>query len=335
MAGFLDTLNSMFGGGAQQTPPFAPPMADPNTFQDPLEGMSFIRRMGIGLGGIDSVNNFRQQQFDMQQSTLKQNALRDIAAKMENGELDQKSALIEYARRTGDYSKMFQADTTPSAIREYEYVNRLSPEEQALYFKNKRASQIIDRGDAQLVLDPVTGKPGQVIAKGVSPDQQPELKGEQARAAAEAQAAVERDTTAQKKTTAADDTLNTIAEAEKYLNDATGSYGGAAKTFVTSRVLGESTDASKANAQLKVISGKLVSAMPRMEGPQSDKDVQLYKEMAANIADPSIPAEDKKAALDALKGLQAKYASQNQPAPATPAKKTTGGGPKVIDFGAL
>ena len=61
-------------------------------------------------------------------------------------------------------------------------------------------------------------------------------------------------------------------------------------------------------AQLKVLGGSLVSKMPKMSGPQSDKDVMLYKEMAGRIGDPTVPTSQKEAALQTIYDLNAKYA---------------------------
>ena len=41
-----------------------------------------------------------------------------------------------------------------------------------------------------------------------------------------------------------------------------------------------------------------------MSGPQSDKDVLLYKQMAGQIGDPTIPAATKKAALSTIREIQ-------------------------------
>ena len=48
--------------------------------------------------------------------------------------------------------------------------------------------------------------------------------------------------------------------------------------------------------------------MPKMSGPQSDKDVLLYKEMAGRIGDPTVPASQKIAAMNSINQLQSKYA---------------------------
>jgi hypothetical protein len=65
--------------------------------------------------------------------------------------------------------------------------------------------------------------------------------------------------------------------------------------------------------------------MPRMEGPQSDKDVQLYKEMAGQIADPWIPKARKMAAVQTIDEIQSRYLGQSTPVQQT-APSVSGGG---------
>jgi hypothetical protein len=72
-------------------------------------------------------------------------------------------------------------------------------------------------------------------------------------------------------------------------------------------VIGIDSDANKADAQLAVIQGALVSKMPKMSGPQSDKDVLLYREMAGEIANPNISAQARKAAAETVRGIQKAY----------------------------
>lgn len=67
--------------------------------------------------------------------------------------------------------------------------------------------------------------------------------------------------------------------------------------------------------QLRAISGQLVAKMPRMEGPQSDRDVQLYTQMAGQIGDSTIPVARRLQALKTVEGIITKYApQQNAPA---------------------
>lgn len=102
--------------------------------------------------------------------------------------------------------------------------------------------------------------------------------------------------------------LTIINEAEKLVEKSTGSYLGAA-VDQGARVFGGSTEGADASAQLQALEGALMLNQPRMEGPQSDKDTALYKQMAAKIGDPTVPNGQKKAALAVVKRLHQKYAA--------------------------
>lgn len=106
----------------------------------------------------------------------------------------------------------------------------------------------------------------------------------------------------------ANDAIALIAQAKKIIPNATGSYFGAG-IDQAARVIGQSTVGDDAAAQLKALQGALVSKMPKMSGPQSDKDVQLYREMAGEIGDPTIPSSRKLAALQTIESIQNRYAS--------------------------
>lgn len=105
----------------------------------------------------------------------------------------------------------------------------------------------------------------------------------------------------------ATDAIAIIEEAEKLLPKATGSYLGVGLD-AAAQAFGSSTKGAQAAAQLKVLSGALVSKMPKMSGPQSDKDVALYREMAAQLGDATLPVATRTAALGTLRQLQEKYA---------------------------
>lgn len=102
------------------------------------------------------------------------------------------------------------------------------------------------------------------------------------------------------------DIFSILNEARPLMDKTTGSYAGvaldkAAQTF------GVATEGAKASAQLKALEGALVSKMPKMSGPQSDKDVLLYKQMAGQIGDPTIPVEQRRAAMSTIENLNIKY----------------------------
>lgn len=103
------------------------------------------------------------------------------------------------------------------------------------------------------------------------------------------------------------ESLNLINQAETLLDTATGSLTGTGIDILAG-ALGKSTEGAKAASKLKAIQGALVAKMPKMTGPQSDKDVLLYREMAAQVGDSTIPTETRKAALETLREIQERYA---------------------------
>ncbi|TCB77432.1 hypothetical protein [Acinetobacter sp. ANC 4173] len=101
-----------------------------------------------------------------------------------------------------------------------------------------------------------------------------------------------------------------LPEVKKLLPKATGSYAGAGVDFLGNAV-GYSTEGSKATAQLKTLAGQLVALQPKMSGPQSDKDVQMYREMAGELADDTKPVETRLAALQMIEQITNKYREIN------------------------
>lgn len=90
----------------------------------------------------------------------------------------------------------------------------------------------------------------------------------------------------------------------------TSSYLGMAQD-ISGQVFGKSIEGSAEADQLKVIGGRLVSKVPRMEGPQSDRDVVLYVQMAGRVGDSSVPIENRLKALEEVKRITAKYEKLN------------------------
>lgn len=120
----------------------------------------------------------------------------------------------------------------------------------------------------------------------------------------------------------------TLDEAEALLTGTsgkalpTGSTAGALYDTAAS-VVGMSPEGAKEAQTMKALGGALTSKMPRMEGPQSDKDTQLYKEMAAVVGDATVPRDRRIAALQEVRRLWGKYEQRGSPAApaATPAPK--------------
>jgi hypothetical protein len=91
------------------------------------------------------------------------------------------------------------------------------------------------------------------------------------------------------------------------------------------RLVGQTTIGAQDAARLEALSGWLVANVPRMEGPQSNFDVQNYQTMAGKIGDRTVPISERKAALAEVEQLQRKYAEINGTPmpPATPPAPTT------------
>jgi hypothetical protein len=105
----------------------------------------------------------------------------------------------------------------------------------------------------------------------------------------------------------ATEAIDIVNQAAPLIRQSTSSGIGAGVDWAGS-LIGVSPKGADVAAQLKVLGGALVSKMPKMSGPQSDKDVMLYKEMAGRLGDPTVPTSQKEAALQTIYNLNAKYA---------------------------
>lgn len=133
-------------------------------------------------------------------------------------------------------------------------------------------------------------------------------------------AQVDRQNVATTRQTNAGRALDLLGEAERLLDQATGGRFGAAGDAVAG-AFGYSTAGAQANAALATIAGQLTAQMPRMEGPQSDRDVQMYKEMAGDLANPNLPIQTRLAALQQIRLMQEKSLRGQQALPAAPAQQ--------------
>ena len=93
--------------------------------------------------------------------------------------------------------------------------------------------------------------------------------------------------------------LGRLATAKALLAKATGS-GAGALVDQAAHFFGQETEGSQATASLKTIAGELTGLVPRFEGPQSDADVKLYKEMAGDLANDALPRGVRLAALETM-----------------------------------
>ena len=103
-----------------------------------------------------------------------------------------------------------------------------------------------------------------------------------------------------------DSTYGIIAPIADLIKKSTGSGIGSSVDSLAG-VIGKSTEGSRAIQQLKVLSYPILANVPRFEGPQSDYDVQVYKQAAGDFANDKLPVETRLAALQGLITLLKKY----------------------------
>ena len=102
-----------------------------------------------------------------------------------------------------------------------------------------------------------------------------------------------------------------LDEIEKVIPQTSGGAVGGALNWVKGQA-NISDETTKANTKISAAGASLMMNMPRMEGPQSDKDVALYREQIGKLNSPTTPIGDKKAAVQVIRALNKQYASQNQ-----------------------
>lgn len=112
----------------------------------------------------------------------------------------------------------------------------------------------------------------------------------------------------------ANDSAELITLARDNLKGATGS-GIGASADAAGRLFGYSSEGAQKAAKLEALGGALVMKMPRMEGPQSNLDQLLYREMAGKVGDRTVPVAEREAALQTVETLLTKYATNKPEAP--------------------
>jgi len=181
--------------------------------------------------------------------------------------------------------------------------------------------QVVDVGGQKILYGSKTGQQKGTVQVGVSPSDQlqysPEQQAKITGAKKQAEAKIELQAESNKKAAASTKLLPVLESAKSIINEATGSYGGAL-VDLAGRVVGKSTKGAENIARLKALEGQIMLTQPKMEGPQSDADVLLYRQMAAQIGDPTIPRNQKLAALDTVIKLHKQYSGQQVEKPNKP-----------------
>jgi hypothetical protein len=243
----------------------------------------------------------------------------------------------QYARQNGykgtyeDWTKLSGQTSRPSSVQEWEFYNALPQDQKQLYLEMKRNPnfKVAEIAGGQNVVQGTPGG-GAKVTPLSTPQQEIDFVAQ--RKAAESQAGAIGTGAGgiiadiQKKGANAK-TINSVLDlADPLIDASTGSMLGAGADKIAG-AFGKSLSGAEASAQLQVLQAGLMLNQPRMEGPQSDADVLLYRQAAGQIGDPTVPRGIKKAALQTIRQLQQKY----QDRAAQPFRLNPGGTPSEFD----
>lgn len=167
--------------------------------------------------------------------------------------------------------------------------------------------RILNSRTGQLAMPQGTG--GQPL---MPPAADPALQGRIVTAKEQAEAKVKSTEEAKKAVSKSDVMIQQLDLAEKLLLEGPTESGAGALVDAAGRLIGTTTKGAQLASQLDAISGWLVANVPRMEGPQSNFDVQNYQTMAGMVGDRTRPVKERLAALRKVKELQQKYKEFNQ-----------------------
>lgn len=270
----------------------------------------------VGQSALGAQQIRQQRQDDALNQQLKQAQI----GQLQNGRAGGGPSSVqeyEYAKANG-FKGTFEEWTTkagqtsrPSNVQEWEYFKGLQPDDQKRYLELRRNPnfKVQDVLGAPTV---VTGMPGGGVKTIPLSTTQGEIDAAAKRKQAEAQSGAVGaglgGITAGINTRGsnAKTVLGMVDEASDLIDKSTGSAVGAFGDS-TAALFGKSTEGAQAIAKLRVLQSGLMLNMPRMEGPQSDRDVDLYRQAAASIGDPTVPKETRKAALETIRTLQKMY----------------------------
>ena len=237
-----------------------------------------------------------RQQHEQRMEYLRQNNADRAAMQQEQRAFQQQMAQIAAANRQASAQPYFQPVQTAQGVMAF----------------NARTGRV----------EPVMGPNGQpIIGAQADPALQANITGAETTARKQAESTQEARGEARK----ADMFLQQLTQAENILKQGPTESGAGAAVDAAGRLVGISTPGAQRAGQLEALSGWLVANVPRMEGPQSNFDVQNYMTMAGKIGDRTVPVPERLAALQEVRRLQQKYK--------TSAEQRIGGqGPKRQKF---
>jgi hypothetical protein len=292
------------------------------------------RPIGLGQALGSSILAGQQAQGQASQDALQSMLLKSQIEKNSRMDTENQPNSVreyEYAKKNG-FNGTFQEWTVaggqssrPSSVQEWEIYQKMNPDDQQRYLEMKRNPNFFvkDVNGAPTVIRPTVAagtavNPLASLESTAAAGQELKRRENIGAAVGTGEGSIKADI--MKKGSNAVSTEATLDIAEPLIDVATGSAAGSARDKVNA-FFGEATDGAQAIAQLQVLQANLMTSMPRMEGPQSDRDVELYSKAAGQIGDPAVPGALKKAALKTIRTLQQRYQQRAGISPQAPADR--------------
>ena len=262
-------------------------------------GLDYLRKQGVDVTDLPATYDAKlvKSKADMALTAKDKLSLQIQQMSAESSAAYREGLLQQGAQRINNDSGLRQAqmdltaDTSLARLNEAERHNR-AIEAKASAAGKSTAKRVIERDGSIYIVDPdaatatvATGPDGKAYK---TPEQRKNLQRNKQIAA-------------------------TLSEARDLLKRGKATSGGLQSTLAdVARGVNYTTDGMKDAAKLKNIGAWLTSNTPRMEGPQSDRDVKLYSEMAGMVGDESRTMEERRAAFTSLVGIIKKYREVNK-----------------------
>jgi len=260
-----------------------------------------VRQMGMqGIAQMPQIEA-RQQERQAERDFRQQQAEADRAARMQ--QLQEQQAMRMQMLQDQNASRQQMIQSQQDFQREMKKLGGGTASQP--YFQPVQTAQGVMAFNARTGrVEPVMGANGQpVVGAAADPALQGQLAGAKTTGAKEAEGRID----ARGESRKADMFLQQLTQAENILKQGPTGSGVGALMDAAGRMVHVSTPSAQRAGQLESLSGWLVANVPRMEGPQSNFDVQNYMTMAGKIGDRTVPVKERLAALDQVRELQKKY----------------------------
>ena len=286
----------------------------------------------VGLRGLAELPQIEARAADREAERAFRAAEREAVAAQRMQEMQQNHALRMEQMAQQNASRQQMAEEQRAFQMEMRKLQQATASAQPYFQPVQTANGVMAFNARTGKMEAVIGADGKpVIGAQADPALQGQITGAETTARKQAESTAEARGDARK----ADMFLQQLNQAEQILKQGPTESGIGAAADAAGRLVGVSTQSAQRAGQLEALSGWLVANVPRMEGPQSNFDVQNYMTMAGKIGDRTTPVPERLAALKEVRRLQEKYkASAEQRLGVQPSAPAATSAPRTIRYDA-